>query len=128
MKIIGIGTDIVSLARIRTIWDRFGDTFARRILMPVELAEFKVTTEKVAFLGKRFAAKEAFAKASGFGFRANSISLRDIGIEHDTVGKPHMAFSVRASIFIKELGILESQVTLADERDYAIAFVLLIGS
>lgn len=127
MKIIGIGTDIVSLERICSIWDRFGDAFARRILMPLELLDFSLSTQKVAFLGKRFAAKEAFAKACGLGFRADGISLRDIGIDHDAAGKPRMAFSERASIFMQALGILESHVTLSDEREYAVAFVLLTG-
>jgi len=127
MNIIGIGTDIVAIPRIRSIWERFGHSFAKRILMPSEQAEFLASSKPVAFLAKRFAAKEAFAKACGSGFRAGGIWLTDIGVSHNALGKPEMAFSEQAINMIKGLGVLQSHVTLSDEHDYAVAFVILMG-
>lgn len=127
MNIIGIGTDIVSLARIRAAWERFGNVFAQRILMPSELSDFVGSAQPIAFLAKRFAAKEAFAKACGFGFREGGITLRDIGIDHNAVGKPLMVYSEQASHLIRKLKLFESHITISDEREYAVAFVLLIG-
>lgn len=127
MNIIGIGTDIVAIDRIQSIWERFGDAFARRILMPSEQLEYASSSRPVAFLAKRFAAKEAFAKACGSGFRAGGIWLTDIGVNHNAVGKPYMEFSERAAIMIKRLGVFASHLTLSDERDYAVAFVILTG-
>lgn len=127
MHIIGIGTDIVAIPRIQSIWDRFGDAFARRILMPSEQNECAASSRPVAFLAKRFAAKEAFAKACGSGFRAGGIWLTDIGVHHNEMGKPHMIFSDRAAILIRNLGVLTTHVSLSDERDYAVAFVILTG-
>jgi holo-[acyl-carrier protein] synthase len=126
MNIMGIGTDIVSISRIRAIWDRFGLAFARRILMPIELEEFNLSNKPVAFLAKRFAAKEAFAKACGSGFRAGGIWLTDIGLTHNAMGKPEMAFSTQAQKMLQALGAGQSHITLSDEQDYALAFVILM--
>ena len=126
MNIIGIGTDIVAIPRIRSIWERFGHAFARRILMPSEQLEFTASSKPVAFLAKRFAAKEAFAKACGSGFRGG-IWLTDIGISHNALGKPEMAFSELAMNMLATLEVRQSHVTLSDEQDYAVAFVILMG-
>ncbi|NOU01075.1 MAG: holo-ACP synthase, partial [Gallionella sp.] len=65
--IFGIGTDVVEFARIENLFARYGERFARRVLSEREWAEFQANTNQRRFLAKRFAAKEAFAKAAGSG-------------------------------------------------------------
>ncbi len=126
MNIFGIGTDIVSIARIRRIWDRYGQTFAGRILSPHELADLSSVSNPVAFLAKRYAAKEALAKALGTGFGPQGVMLKEIGIHNDDLGRPHLHFTGRTAMELSKRAINESHVTLSDERDYAIGFVILI--
>jgi len=128
MKIYGIGTDIVSIARIQSIWDRFGDAFAKRILTPNELTEFSKNANPVAFLAKRFAAKEAFVKALGTGFRRKGLWLTDIGVKNNALGKPELDLMGFASKELKQSGIVEAHLSLSDERDFAVAFVILMSS
>ena len=123
--IFGIGTDIVRVDRMQSGLDRFGERFARRILTDVELAEFEQTSSPAHFLAKRFAAKEAAAKAMGTGF-SRGLSLRHIGVEHDANGKPELAWSDRALELMRELGVGASYLSIADESDHAVAFVTLL--
>lgn len=122
--IYGIGTDIVRVARMRKNIERFGDRFAERILTEQELGEYRAQTNKAHFLAKRFAAKEAAAKAMGIGF-SDGLSLHDIGVTHDERGKPLLEFSGYAREFVRERGITAVHVSLADEEDHAVAFVTL---
>lgn len=122
--IYGIGTDIVRIQRLVDILQRYGERFARRILADDEMQEFQVSNRKSHFLAKRFAAKEAFVKAIGTGFR-NGISLRDIRVTHDDLGKPLLTFSTRLDQRLGNLGIDGCHLSLSDEQDYAIAFVTL---
>ncbi len=89
--IYGIGTDIVSLKRIIRLNKKFGQAFAGRILTPEELLEFPQAGKPVNYLAKRFAAKEAFAKAVGTGIRG-AVSFCNIGIGHDALGKPEFFY------------------------------------
>jgi holo-[acyl-carrier protein] synthase len=120
--IYGIGTDIVRVARMQDDLARFGEKFAERILTDRELEEYRRCAERAHFLARRFAAKEAAAKALGTGFR-EGLSLRNIGVAHDAKGKPLLEFSGRALEIIREQGITEIHVSLADEADHAVAFV-----
>ncbi|UCH53132.1 MAG: holo-ACP synthase [Pseudomonadota bacterium] len=122
--IFGIGTDIVRVARMAKDLERFGDRFAERILTDSELAEFRATERRAHFLAKRFAAKEAAAKAMGTGF-SQGIHLRQVGVAHDTRGKPLLEFSGAAREFLEQHGIRVTHVSLADEEDHAVAFVTL---
>jgi len=122
--IYGIGTDIVSVERMLNNIERFGDRFAERILTEAELFDFKAVVNKAHFLAKRFAAKEATAKAMGTGF-INGLSLQHIGVSHDALGKPVLAFSGKAEEFIQQEKISSSHISLADEMEYAVAFVTL---
>jgi holo-[acyl-carrier protein] synthase len=122
--IYGIGTDIVRVSRLAADLERFGEKFAERILTDAELAEFRGISAKANFLARRFAAKEAAAKAMGTGF-ANGLSLRHIGVTHDGNGKPELVFAGRALEFMREKGIRVAHVSLADELDHAVAFVAL---
>lgn len=120
----GIGTDIVRVERMRRSLERFGQRFAARILTDAELADFARHPRQAHFLAKRFAAKEAAAKAMGIGFR-NGLRLRDIGVVHDANGKPLLVFSGYAQMFMQDQHITDMHVSLADEEDYAVAFVTL---
>jgi len=122
--IFGIGTDIVRVARMQKNIDRYGEKFAERILTRFELEEFRAENRKAHFLAKRFAAKEAAAKAMGTGFR-DGLMLHHIGVTHDPAGKPQLAFTDDAAVFIQQHGITDVHVSLADEDDHAVAFVTL---
>ena len=123
--IFGIGTDIVHVSRMRDSLEKYGDKFARRILTDLEFAEFDDKQDKAAFLAKRFAAKEATAKAMGTGF-SQGLSLRHIGVNHDEAGKPILEFFDIADQFLQDNNIKQMHLSLADERDYAVAFVTLV--
>lgn len=123
--IFGIGTDIVRIQRMAAGLDRFGDKFARRMLTPAEWAEFSGTKRRAAFLAKRFAAKEAAAKAMGRGFRGG-LSLRQIGVTHDAFGKPQLEYLGVACALKDALGIGAGFVSLSDEDQYAVAYVTLL--
>ena len=123
--IFGIGTDIVRIDRMHASIERYGDKFARRILTAAEFEEFRISPRPAHFLAKRFAAKEAAAKALGTGFR-NGLSLRDIGVAHDAYGKPQLVCHGKAEDLRRALGIGEGHLSIADERDYAVAFVALL--
>lgn len=122
--IYGIGTDIVSVQRISDGLARHGERFAQRILGETELSGFALATSPANYLAKRFAAKEATAKALGTGFR-NGLSLSQITVGHDPLGRPILEFNGKALTLIRDLGIESSHLSLADEKEYAIAFVTL---
>lgn len=122
--IFGIGTDIVRVGRMREDLGRFGDRFAERILTAGELKEFHQNANKANFLARRFAAKEAAAKAMGTGF-SHGISLHHIEVTHDAQGKPLLIFHARAADFMREKRIAIAHISLADEEDNAVAFVTL---
>jgi len=122
--IFGIGTDIVQTARMQRSLERYGDRFARRLLSEEEYRDFERSGDKANFLARRFAAKEAVAKALGTGF-TNGIQLRDIGVGHDERGRPLLQFTGGARSFIEAHGITATHISLADERDHAVAFVTL---
>jgi len=123
--IFGIGTDIVHIKRMHENLEKYGDKFARRILTSTEFIEFENKSDQTAFLAKRFAAKEATAKAMGTGF-SGGLSLHHIGVIHDNFGKPMLEFSDVAQEFMNKQKITQTHLSLADERDYAVAFVTLV--
>lgn len=125
MQIYGIGTDIVKCARIEKLWQEHGEHFARRILTDYELAAFaQQKTNQVGFLAKRFAAKEAVAKALGTGFR-DHVLLTQVGIETDPLGKPSVEFYDKSKQYFASLGKLGVYISIADEEDYVVAFVIM---
>jgi holo-[acyl-carrier protein] synthase len=128
MRIIGIGTDIVAIERIQSIWDRFGFAFPRRILSPLELKTWDLVADPVSFLAKRYAAKEAVAKALGTGFRPQGVLLTDISVMNDPLGRPYIVLNGAADAeWQRQLGVA-SHLSLADEKEFAIAFVILTGA
>lgn len=123
--IVGIGTDIVRVSRMARNLERYGERFAQRILTSNELAEFSLTRRQSSFVAKRFAAKEAAAKALGHGFR-EGLTLTDIGVGHDALGKPLLEYSGKAVELCNRLNVAESHLTISDEEEYAVAFVMLV--
>ncbi len=123
--IFGIGTDIVHIPRIAASLNRRGDRFASRILTEHEYQAYLACNKPEHFLAKRFAAKEAVAKALGTGFR-NGLSLQHIEIAHNDAGKPRLVFHAYGRQLKNELGIGESHLSLSDEHEHAIAFVILM--
>jgi len=122
--IFGIGTDIVRIQRIEEDLIRFGDRFAERILTDGELREFRLEAKKANYLARRFAAKEAAAKAMGTGF-SNGLTWRDIEVTHNPQGRPLLKFHGQARRFADEQHIVVAHLSLADEHDHAVAFVTL---
>lgn len=120
----GIGTDIVEYARIKALWARYGERFAERLLSESELPEFRTHTDPARFLAKRFAAKEAFAKAVGSGMR-HPVAFQRIGVTHDGLGKPVLQFDETLRIHLAQLGINGHHLSISDERDFIVAFVVL---
>lgn len=117
----GVGTDIVLIHRIESSVNRFGDRFTKRILSSTELANAKKLT--TAYIAKRFAAKEAVSKALGTGMRAG-VSFRTISILNDLAGKPTVTLTEGSLKKANELGINHWHISLSDEKDHAIAFVV----
>ncbi len=122
--IVGIGTDIVRVARLSAGLHRFGSRYAARILSVEEYQEFTTTARAAHFLAKRFAVKEAAAKALGTGFRG-AFALRDITVAHTSLGQPQLVLTGGAEAYARTLKVGAMHVTLSDEEDYAVAFVVL---
>lgn len=119
-----IGTDIVATARIAAALERTGRKFAQRILTEFEMIQFDEASNPAAFLAKRFAAKEAAAKALGTGI-GRGISWQQIHIEHDKLGAPLLVLSGAAARRQADLGSQTAHISIADELDQALAFVVL---
>ncbi len=121
--IIGVGTDIVSTKRIGAILGTYKDKFINRILSKREVDVFLTISQvkKFSYLAKRFAAKEAFAKALGTGI-GEKISFNEIEIINDNMGKPDLKIIPIKEDLVKDYHI---KLSIADENDYAIAFVVI---
>ncbi|MGK2940399.1 MAG: holo-ACP synthase [Immundisolibacter sp.] len=122
--IAGIGVDIVAVARIARIVEEHGDGFARRLLAPNEWPDYEAARDRPAFLAKRFAAKEAFGKALGTGI-AEGVTLPQIAVNHDAAGRPLLELSGAAAEHCARRGIVSWHLSIADERDQAMAMVVL---
>ena len=121
--IFGIGTDIVAIARLRGMWERHGDKALEKLLAPQEMDDFARAVDKGRFLAKRFAAKEAFSKALGTGVR-HPATLPAIAVAHDALGKPGFQFDGELACCLESQG-LSAHLSISDEADYAIAYVIL---
>lgn len=122
--IYGLGTDVVEVSRVQATFERFGEHFARRLLLAEEYEAFTQHRRKVRFLAMRFAAKEALVKAMGTGF-ANGMWIRDVGVVNDPLGKPLVIFSERGDAVRKEKGIGECHVSLTDEAGLVVAMAVM---
>jgi len=122
--IVGLGTDIVEVVRIKDTYDRLGDKFASRILTADEMLEFSDSQRKITFLAKRFCIKEAAAKALGTGI-GRGVSWHHMWLEHNQQGAPKLLLRAGALERLQELGGEFVHVSVSDERDYATATVIL---
>lgn len=122
--IFGIGTDIVEYARIESMWQHYRARLAERMLSVAELPEYHAHAQPARLLAKRFAAKEAFAKAVGSGLRY-PVSLTAISVTHDNLGKPVLQFDPVLRTYLARLGISGHHLSLSDERNMIVAFVVL---
>lgn len=123
MKILGSGIDIVEIQRIKNIVDKHESRFPEKILHPHELVEFADAKNPMAFIAKRFAVKEAAAKALGTGI-GKQLGFTDMYVLHDQLGKPILKFTKECIAKLK-LENTSSLLTVADEQSYAVAHVLL---
>ena len=121
--IIGIGIDIVSVARISATYERQGAAFTRQLLSESELAEFEAVKVPGSWLAKRWAAKEAFGKAAGTGILV-PLTLAGIGVGHDSVGRPFFDLTLAVTAHLKTIGVTRTHLSISDEREHAIAFVV----
>ena len=125
MHIIGNGVDIIKNSRINNSLKTKG--FLNRIFTEKEIQQGKKLKNKINFYAKRFAAKEAFVKAIGTGFRSE-INFIDIEIKNYKNGKPYISLSKKLNNFLqKKFKIQKYKVflSLSDEKDYSIAFVVI---
>ena len=120
----GIGTDLLDAGRIRSGLARFGEPYADRILAPAEHAGYRASGDPARFLAKAFAVKEAFAKAAGTGLRA-PVSLHNIAVLRDTLGKPYLQCAPELDAWLAERGVTAHHVSLSDESDLVLAYVIL---
>ena len=125
MNIFGVGIDIVEIQRIKETYSRYGERFARKILSNSELRNFYNNKNKISFLAKRFAAKEAVGKALGVGIKNGSI-LKNIEIKNDLNGKPFVNINN-----IKKINMTEKKeihISLSDEKRFAVANAVIISN
>lgn len=119
----GIGVDLVLVERIRDMHARHGERLARRILATEEMAEYDATGDRDRFLAKRFAAKEAFAKAVGTGLRA-PVSLSGIRVGHDDLGRPDFRCAPELDAWLAAQRIGRVHLSISDEKEHVVAFAV----
>ncbi len=125
MKIVGIGVDIIENKRIKKSIKNH--RFKERIYSLKELKQSTLSKDKVGYFSKRFAAKEAFAKALGTGFR-NNLNFKDIEIMNDKLGKPYYSKTKKITQIIrKEFKVknFDCFLSISDEKEYSTAFTII---
>lgn len=121
--IVGVGTDLVHVPRVEAIFKQFSKRFADRILAPTERVEFD-NRPSALFLAKRFAVKEAAAKALGTGI-AQGVSFQDFWVSHTPHGKPILNVSHQIAQKFAKNGTLQAHLSITDEAAYVLAFVVI---
>ncbi len=128
--IIGLGSDLCDIRRVEGVIDRYGERFLNRVFTPLERARAERRTQpaRIATYAKRFAAKEACAKALGTGFR-RGVFLRDLGVVNLPSGQPTLALTGGALDRLHDLlpagHVSRVHLTLTDEAPYAFAQVII---
>tara|TARA_S200000501_G_scaffold343315_1_gene354174 strand:+ start:741 stop:1127 length:387 start_codon:yes stop_codon:yes gene_type:complete len=128
MKILGIGVDIIEHKRIKNSIKN--SNFKNRVLGSNELKQLSSSKNKTNFLSKRFAAKEAFAKALGTGFR-NNLNFKDIEIVHNKLGKPNYLKNKKITKLIQKnfkVKKFNCFLSISDEKDFSTAFAIIQSS
>ena len=125
MEILGNGVDIIQNSRIKKLIRN--KKFILSVFSKNEINESKKTKNKANFFAKRFAAKEAFVKSIGLGFR-RGINLKDIHVHKDKLGKPSIILNSKVKkVLSKKFSSNRFKIflSLSDEKDYSIAYVIL---
>ena len=125
MSIIGIGVDIVNNNRIKKLVKK--KNFIKRVFTQNELKLSCKLKNKSNFFSKRFAAKEAFSKATGFGISKN-LHFKDIEVKNNKKGKPSIKLNKYSKIYLKKKLMTKSfkiNLSLSDEKNYSIAYVII---
>ena len=125
MKILGIGVDIVDNRRIQKSIKN--PLFKKRIYTFKELKQSNNVIDKVGYFSKRFAAKEAFSKALGLGFRMN-LNFKDIEIINDRMGKPYYVKNKKITKIIQKnfkIKKFKCFLSISDEKNFSTAFVII---
>ena len=125
MIILGIGVDIVDNLRINKSLKK--NLFVNRVFSNTEISLAKKIKDKKSYYSKRFAAKEAFAKTIGTGFRYN-LSFKDITIVNDKLGKPSFLITEKIKKIVKKqfkTSSFDFFLSISDEKKYSIAYVVL---
>ncbi len=122
--IYGVGTDIVSIERVSRAIKKNRDSFINKILTEHEIALFTNKADSAAYCAKRFAAKEAFAKAIGTGI-GRIVGFQDLTIRSNENGKPYFVPSEKLRLYLVEKGIYQAHLSISDESKYTTAFVVL---
>ena len=125
MRLLGIGIDIIQNKRIKSLMKN--KTFLKRTFGINEVKLSKKIFNRNNYFAKRFAAKEAFAKALGTGFR-NDLNFKDIEVLNDNLGKPYYFKSKKITKLIQKIFKIKKYnlfLSISDEKDYSIAFTIL---
>ena len=122
--IFGIGVDVLEAARVKRVYDKYGEHFVDRLLLPEERAQLAKTKRTERFLAMRFAAKEAIVKAMGTGF-AHGMWIRDVGVVQNAWGRPEVVYSARGEKMRRKLGIGGGHITLTDDKGLVVAVAVL---
>jgi holo-[acyl-carrier protein] synthase len=131
MIILGIGSDLCNIERIQNSLDRFGERFTNRVFTDVERARAeRRQLTRAGTYAKRFAAKEAFSKAVGTGFK-RGVFMKDIGVVNKASGEPTLALAGGAKQRLDEMTpeghAAEVLLTMTDDHPFAQAFVILVA-
>ena len=122
--VLGLGSDLIEIARIESSIARFGERFLRRVFTPGEIAYCRRKRNAAESFAARFAAKEAGAKALGTGI-CHGISWPEIEVRREPSGRPTLHWSGRARERAAALGVQRTTVTLTHSRDLAMAVVFV---
>jgi holo-[acyl-carrier protein] synthase len=124
MQILGVGIDIVDKSRIKKSLKK--NLFVKRIFSNLEVSLAKNKKDKISFYSNRFAAKEAFSKSIGTGFREN-LNFNDLSIKNDKFGKPSFIITDKLNKLIKKrfkISKFDFFLSISDEKKYSIAYVI----
>ncbi|MBO1924120.1 holo-ACP synthase [Thiomicrorhabdus sp. 6S3-12] len=121
--IVGVGTDIVENVRIAQLFQKQGERFARRLLSDDEWQDFSASQFPESFLAKRWALKEAVAKALGTGI-AQGVTFEQMTIAHHAGGQPYLILSGAAQERAQQIQADNWQISVSDEKHYCVAFVV----
>ncbi len=122
--IYGVGTDIINIKRVEYILSKKKQGFVKRVLSEHEQALFANKGDSATYCAKRFAAKEAFAKALGTGI-GKMVSFQDLTVRNNENGKPYFIPSEKLRLYLLDKNIKQAHLSLSDEKHNAVAFVIL---